>query len=292
MNYTIQNDYLTVTVSDKGAELKSIKSVGGTEYLWQPDPAIWDGQAPNIFPYVARLTDGKYTLNGKTYEMKIHGLVDYTTLEMEHQEADSITFRLDGTEEIQKSYPFDFTYRITYSLQKNVLLTKISVENHGIERMYFAVGGHPGINVPLEDGLNFEDYCLEFDQPTHPWRVGFTEQCYLNGQDAAYPLEDDCKICLRHNLFDQDAIVLKHAARSVTLRSDKGTKRVTAKYPDFPYIGFWHMPKMEAPYVCIEPWSSLPSRDGIVEEFSQQSDLIHLEGQKAFATEWTLEIWD
>ena len=28
--------------------------------------------------------------------------------------------------------------------------------------MYFGLGGHPGFNVPLEAGLSFEDYCLEF----------------------------------------------------------------------------------------------------------------------------------
>ena len=54
----IENEFLQVTISDAGAELMSIRSADGTEYLWQGDAAYWSDRAPNIFPYVARLTDG------------------------------------------------------------------------------------------------------------------------------------------------------------------------------------------------------------------------------------------
>ena len=58
MLFHISNQFLTVSVSDRGAELMSILGSDGTEYLWQGDPAYWGDRAPNIFPYVARLTDG------------------------------------------------------------------------------------------------------------------------------------------------------------------------------------------------------------------------------------------
>jgi galactose mutarotase-like enzyme len=290
MEYTISNEFLTVTVQDLGAELQSVKSADGTEYLWQADPAVWNGKAPNIFPYVARLTEGKYTLGGQTYEMKIHGIVRYFVLEVEQQEKDAITFRLDSNETIKQQYPYDFTYRITYRLEKNVLVTTSSVENHGSQRMSFGLGGHPGFNVPLEEGLTFTDYYLEFSHPTHPTRVMFTEDCHLNGEETAYPLEGDTRLPLHHDLFDHDAIVLKHADRQVKLASDKGSRSVTVSYPDFMYIGFWHMPKKEAPYVCIEPWSSLPSRSGVIEDFDQQADLIRLDSGKTYTNTWTIEI--
>lgn len=290
MNYTIKNEFLTVTASDQGAELQSIKSADGTEYLWQGDPAFWHDRAPNIFPYVARLTDGKYTVNGKEYAMKIHGFLKYRTLQVEEQTEDHITFRLERDEELKTQYPFDFVYRITYRLEGSTLFTTSAVENRGDERMYFALGGHPGFNVPMEQGLTFEDYYLEFGQEAHPTRVGFTDACFLNGQDQAYPLTDDRRLLLRHDLFDHDAVVLKHADRTVRIASDKGTRSVTVSYPDFPYIGFWHRPESQAPYVCIEPWSSLPSRDGIVEEFSQQSDLIGLAAGSVYQNTWKIEI--
>ena len=289
MNYEIRNEKLQVIVSDYGAELQSIKGEGNTEYLWQADPNVWEEKAPNIFPYVARLTDGKCTVNGTPYEMQIHGIVKYCTLAAEKVRDDMLVFCLESNEETKKQYPFDFTYRIAYILKDSTLKICMSVFNKGNERMYFALGGHPGFRVPLEEGLRFEDYYLEFGKPCKPWRVGFSDTCFLTGKDEPYALVEDRCIPLRHNLFDDDAIVLKHCDRQVTLASFKGKRRITATYPDFPYLGFWHMPRTEAPYICIEPWSSLPSRDGIVEELSQQADLIGLEPGRDYTTGWELK---
>lgn len=290
MEYVIKNQALQVKISDFGAELCSITGKDGTEYLWQGNPAVWKDRAPNIFPYVARLTEGKYKINGKIHEMKIHGIVKYETLSPEIIKEDQITFKLESTEELKKQYPFDFIYRITYVLDGTSLKVVLSVENTGKERMYFGIGGHPGFCVPLEEGLAFEDYYLEFGKKAEPYRVGFTDACFLTGCDSPYTLEEGRILRLEHSLFDEDAIVLKHMDRKVTIKSKKGKKSVTVDCQDFPYLGIWHKPKTEAPYVCIEPWSSLPSRDGIVEEFSQQSDLIGLGAGKEYKAEWIVTV--
>ena len=39
MTYTLSNDLLTVSIQDAGAQLCSVRSAGGTEYLWQADPS-------------------------------------------------------------------------------------------------------------------------------------------------------------------------------------------------------------------------------------------------------------
>ena len=39
MDYQLKNNFLTVTLSDKGAEIQSVKDVNsGREYVWQADP--------------------------------------------------------------------------------------------------------------------------------------------------------------------------------------------------------------------------------------------------------------
>ena len=91
-------------------------------------------------------------------------------------------------------------------------------------------------------------------------------------------------------MFDDDAVVLKNVADSVTLKSDKWTHSVTLSYPNLPYLGLWHAPKTEAPYICIEPWSSLPSRQDIVEEFQYKSDLIRLEQDEDYQNDWKITL--
>lgn len=286
MLYHIENDFLNIAISDRGAELMSIRAVSGTEYLWQGDPAYWSDRALNIFPYVARLTNGCYTYQGKTYQLPIHGFAPTAAFSVTAQEADSITFSLESNPEYYAMYPFLFRFSIRYYLEKATLHAEMKVENLDKKTMYFGLGGHPGINVPLEAGLTFEDYFLEFPE-SQLRRVAFTPACFITGREDPFPLENN-RLPLSHNMFDDDAIVLKGVPGEVTLRSEKGQRSVTLIARDLPVYGFWHMPKTDAPYICLEPWSSLPSRQDIVEDLEGQPDLIALDAGKTYTTTWSL----
>lgn len=282
----IENEYLQVIISDAGAELMSIRSVAGTEYLWQGDPAYWSDRAPNIFPYVARLTNGCYTYQGKTYKLPIHGFAPTAKFSVQDWEKTSVTFTLESNPEFYEMYPFLFRFCIRYYLEENSLRVEMKVENLDEKTMYFGLGGHPGIRVPMEEGLSFEDYFLEFPE-SELRRVEFTPACFITGKDDPFPVENN-RLPLRHNMFDDDAIVLKGVPGKVALRSEKGQRAVTLIAPDLPVYGFWHMPKTDAPYICLEPWSSLPSRQDMVEDFETQEDLIRLEAGKTYVTTWSL----
>lgn len=165
-----------------------------------------------------------------------------------------------------------------------------AVKNLDEKRLPFGLGGHPGFRVPLVPDTSFEDYELCFSHACAPDRVGFTEDLLLSGRDQPYPLQGGNILPLRHALFDEDAIVLKNMARSVTLRSSKTNRSVTVSYPDMPYLGIWHAPKTDAPYVCLEPWLSLPSRQGIVEELYSKSELKQLEPGGGYENTWSITI--
>ena len=286
MLYHIENAFLQVSAADAGAELMSIRSAAGTEYLWQGNPAYWSDRAPNIFPYVARLTNGSYTYQGKTYQLPIHGFAPTAKFTVTEQKTDSVTFTLESSEEYYAMYPFQFRFSIRYYLEDAALHAEMKVENLDEKTMYFGLGGHPGINVPLEEGLTFEDYFLEFPE-SQLRRVEFTPTCFITGREDPFPLEGG-RLPLRHNLFDEDAIVLKGVPGQVTLRTEKGSRAVTLIAKDLPIFGFWHMPKTDAPYICLEPWASLPSRQDVVEDLETQRDLIALEAGKTYVTTWSL----
>ena len=294
--YSLDNGVLSVRVSSIGGQLLSVKK-DGKEYLWQGDPAFWEDRAPNLFPYIARLTKGTYTVHGKEYHLPIHGFLPAAEMKAEVQEESLLVLRLDADESTLACYPFVFTLRIRYELNQDTLRIAYEVENGGTEDMYFGIGGHPGFQAPLEEGLSFEDYFLEFESEGQsgtdaqtPVRIGFSPTCFLNGKDEPWPLEKGCRIPLRHDLFDDDAIVLSHTPKTVVLRSEKGGRGVRVRFPQMPYIGFWHAVKKPAPYVCIEPWSSLPSRQDVVEELSEQPGLIHLEGKGVYRNLWSIQL--
>lgn len=288
---TIRNSAMTVTIDEMGAQLMSITANDGTEYLWNGDPAYWKGRAPILFPYVGRLTNGRYTFDGKEYEMPRHGFVRQTEFSILAAGKDHVTLHTESSEETRKSYPFAFQFNVSYVLEGNTLVVVYSTENLDNKIMYFGLGGHPGFRVPLEEGKAFHDYRLTFAQPCQPWQVLMSDNYMINGHEAPYPLENGVDLPLRHDLFDHDAIILKNFARSVTLSAGEGTRGLTLTCPKMRYMGIWHQPKTDAPYVCLEPWVSLPSREGVVEDLSQQFDLISLAPRQRYENRWTVTIF-
>ena len=290
MLLTVQNNALALTVDTHGAQMMSLRAKDGVEYLWQGDPAYWANRAPVLFPFIGRQTNDSYQYQGKVYPMGRHGFAPASEFAVVEHTDDRLVLELNSTEQTRAQYPFGFSFRITYALEGNAVAVTYQVNNRGEETMPFAVGGHPGFRVPLLPDEAFTDYELIFSTPCRPDRIGFTPTVYVSGQETPCPLEEDVRLGLRHDLFDEDAIILKNMAREVTMRSRVSGRGVRVAYPDMPYVGFWHMPKKDAPYVCIEPWSSLPARQDVVEEITCKSDFIHLPAGKTYATTWTITL--
>lgn len=293
MIYTIFNEFIEVQISDMGAELMSIKSKSdGTEYLWQGNPEFWGGRAYNMFPICGRLTEGKYTYMGGTYEMNLHGFVRKSALDATLLADDKIDFGIRANENTLKQYPFDFEYHILYTLVKNTIKMSISVTNHGEKTLIFSLGGHPGFNVPLGDsGEQFTDYYLEFTPECQPKSVQMSPTCFITGEIENFPLVDGRILPLRHSLFDNDAIILQEASCSISLRSYSGDRSVTVDIPpQMKYVGIWHAPKKAAPYVAIEPWTSLPAYDGVVDDMLTKRDMFELAPFAVYELDWSITV--
>ena len=186
-------------------------------------------------------------------------------------------FVLRPTPEIQAIDPFEFSLTVTYRLDGAKLITEARIQNTGTEILPASFGGHPGFNVPLGADGAFSDYYLEFGEACSPDLVELSPTCFLTGKRSAYPLEGGTVLPLHHGLFAIDGVFLTHVAKSVTLRSKTGNRSVTLEYPQMPYLGIWHAPRTEAPYVCIEPWCSLPAYDQTVEDISTRHDMFRIQ---------------
>jgi len=290
MIYTISNEQLNISVDSFGAELRSVRSASGIEYLWQGGKHYWGASSPVLFPYIARMYKKSYTYCGEPYSMGIHGFASKSEFTVEACSSNSITMVLRENDTTLLQYPFHFELAITYSLSGCTLSVKYKVKNMDSKLMPYALGAHPGFNVPFGDGTDFEDYYLLFDEPCSPVRIGFTEDVLLSGNDTSYPLASDRTIKLEHSLFDDDAIILKETSKTVSLHCGKTPKSLSMSFSGFDYFGIWHSPGTNAPYVCLEPWSSLPSRQGIIEELCEKEDLIKLIPGEENEHTWCLSI--
>ena len=290
MIYTLRNSEMEVQVSSKGGELVSLRDAAQTEYIWIGDARYWKRHAPQLFPCIGRLTNNQYRMDGALHEMGQHGFLrDYELTKIEESET-SLHLRLTSDVSTRQLYDRVWTVDIFYSLCGKTLSVKFQVRNCDTRTMRFGYGIHPGFNVPLNPVLRFEDYRLDFHEVSIPKQMELTERYTISGGMHDYALEEGRYLPLQHSLFDHDAIILKDMPHTVTLGSQKDEKKVTVAFPDMPYLGIWHAPETDAPFVCIEPWSSLPSTDGVIDEFETKPDFITVEPEQTYTNTWSISI--
>lgn len=291
MIYTIENQQIKVDISDRGAEMMSL--VGkktGFEYLWQGDATYWASRATVLFPICGRLTEGKYTFEGQTYEMILHGFAKLSNFTVVAHNRESITFELCSDDESRKMYPFDFVLRMTYTLDGASVKTAFEVRNPMDRALPFSVGGHPGFNIPFCEGEAFEDYYLEFACRRECRKLIMSPTCYYTGETEPMPLEDGRILRLDHSLFDNDAIFLSDMCNKVSLKSAKNDRAITVSWDDMTHVGFWQKPHTDAPYLCIEPWHGVPAYDSKIDDFATKNEFTHLPAGQTYHNQFTVTV--
>ena len=260
MIYTIQNEFLTVRVEDLGAQLSSIQTPDGTEYLWQGDPDIWARRAPILFPFIARLRENTYYLDGQPYAISTHGFARDMVFSLVEQGEDHISLQLTDTPETRKVYPFSFSLTVTYTLERNRLKKCHRVENRSDKDMYYELGAHDGFRArwsPASPCPAGPSACPAWERVQF---YGMDESCTLTPKGEAIPLEDG-KLPLTPSTYGLDTMVLDRPRQATAqLVDDWGHPRVSVEFPDFDYLGLWTADKTLRHGVCVHRALVLPPR--------------------------------
>ena len=287
----IENEFLTAEINEFGAELFSLKGKKtGTEYLWQGNPEYWKSRSTVLFPICGRLYEGKYIFNEKEYEMPLHGIAKLFNFESEKVSQTKAIFTLKANQETFGYYPFDFEFSVIYTLNKDVLDIAYRVKNNGNNQMPFSYGAHPGFNIPFNNNGSFEDYYVEFTKESME-RLVMTERCLFSGETEKFALNDK-KMNLKHNLFDNDAIFLVSDTDKIVLKSKNDENFIEVSYKDMTCVGFWHKPKTDAPYVCIEPWHGIPADDGKTDDLMTKRNILLLKGKDVYENSYQIRIYE
>lgn len=252
MNRAITNSFLTVRVLQHGAELCSIRSADGKEYIWQADPAIWGRHAPILFPIVGKLANNRYSFETETFEMGQHGFARDMDFGLVEETGRSLSYQLLPSPATRGIYPFEFALRVSYVLEGNGLEVQYEVRNSGQGVMPFSIGAHPGFALNWDKDDRIEDYFLEFEKAeTLDARLLCPDNLLSSKSERV--LENEKVLPIRKEMFDRDALIfLDLKSEKVRLGSYKHKNSVTVEFHGFPYLGIWAKPG--APFVCIEPW--------------------------------------
>lgn len=268
----LKNKWLTVQVSEQGAEIVSIRNTEGQEYIWQADPQYWKRHAPVLFPIVGSLWNGQYVHQGQTYKMSQHGFARDMKFRLIQHTCDSITLRLNANEETKKNYPFDFQLDITYRLTTNRVTTTWEVTNLGDENMPFQIGGHPAFYIPATKETTWGYFQLT--KKEHALHEMLCTPLAEKGcadilQRNTIALTDGL-LPLTYKLFEKDALVVENKQiDQVTFLTADHQPYLIVRF-DAPLVGFWTPAGKQAPFVCIEPWYGRCDRAEYEGEFSHR----------------------
>jgi galactose mutarotase-like enzyme len=249
---TINNEELTVSISSLGAEILSVKNKDGREYMWKADPKIWGNRALVLFPIVSRLKNGKYTYNGKEYSMDIHGFARVSEFEVEESNDLSVTFLLTSNDQTRAVYPFDFEFRVSYTLKGRQLLVDFKTNNKTDGNMYYSVGSHEGYATVGD----ISNYSIVLDEEETLSRYEVVPEGYIC-ETPSPCFEASRELKLDERYFEVDGIIfLDIKNRGVSLRDDRTGESIHVDFPGFDTLLIWKKPNAE--YVCIEPWAGAP----------------------------------
>ena len=257
MDY-LQNGILSAAINPKGAELYSLE-LDGVERIWQGDPAIWGRHAPLLFPFIGRLKDQQYELDGKMIQAPMHGFCRDRMFETVEADDLHVRYRTQDDEETRAVYPFPFTLEVEFILEENTLIKRHTVTNRSDQEMPFELGGHDAYRTTLIPGETMADYAIAFEGVDHLEPFAMDETGTLDLPKGHIPLEGPLLTKLPQDV-GLDTIVLEGLpVRKATLVSRKSPRKVTVEFEDFPYLGIWTAQiGVVTNYICIEPWSTLP----------------------------------
>jgi len=264
MEYILENDYLKVTVTTRGAQLKSvIRKCDGVEHMWQADKSHWGYHAPILFPFCGKVKDGMIEARGQHFEnLPQHGFArigEHTLLQ--HTE-NTVVFELRDSEATMAMWPYAFRLITTYTLDADTVHHTLTVLNADDEPISFGIGYHPGFAIPFDENHRATDYEFRFDTPQSPLCLNCQPTGLFQG-NTYYLAHNTDTIAIDEHLFDNDS----HCMVGLTAKTlgvyEKGTGRgVVCDISQFPYTLIWSKPGMPR-FVCIEPWHSIPSpQDG------------------------------
>ncbi len=262
MEYTIENEYLKVTVTTWGAQVRSVvRKCDGVEHIWQADKEVWGYHAPILFPYCGRLKDNTLEAKGQVIGgMPQHGFARTSEHEFVSQTEDTIVLELMDSPDTLAVYPWQFRLLSTFTLEGDTLHHTLTVVNEDQEPISFGIGYHPAFTVPFDADHTATDYELRFSDVESPICLGTAPKGLVNGQ--CYYLGSNIRsIGVENGMFDNDSHCMVNLSSATLGLYEKGTGRgVVCNIEDFPYCLIWSKPGMPQ-FICIEPWNSLPSSE-------------------------------
>ena len=241
-----------------------------------------------LFPVIGGLKDGLCSFEGRQYKLPSHGFARGSEFSVSRAGADSAELTLSSSPKTRENYPFEFTLKVSFALERAGIAVRCEVTNTGTGRMLFSIGSHPAFNLPFAGGA-LENYYVLFEKEEELVRWFFKDGMVEAGKTAEV-FDNARVISIGRATFDQGIMIFKHpASREFTIANSRNSRAIKVVTDGVPYLGIWSKP-MGAPFLCIEPWHGIPDMSDTSGNLAEKEGILTLEARAVFATGYRVEI--
>ena len=230
-----------VILPEKGATLTRILH-DGVDFLYVDEENLASPERPRcgvpfLFPIFGRLTDWKYTWEGKEYTMDIHGFGHTSPWQVAEHTESTLVLVLEANEETLSQYPFRFRVTLTFRAEKGAVSIHQKYENLGTKPMPYNFGFHPYFRVEKLSHIRVES-------------TAETHADFMKGQMT--PLgHGTVGVELPEGAPETGAALLGVTGPTILHIPEEG-KQLTMEFsPDYPQHVLWN--QGGKPFLCVEP---------------------------------------
>jgi aldose 1-epimerase len=258
-------------------------STGPMEVLWAK-PDFTDGTAkpsgsgiPLLFPFAGRIGGGKFTFEGKSYELDvspgdslgnaIHGFVFNRPWRVKEHTQDRVVGEFQASVDdaaLLKRWPADFRITAAYKIAGNTLTADYRIENPDTKPLPFTFGTHPYFRVPL--GGKDAEACVVKVPVGSNWEL---QNLLPTGEQNTVPAVTQLAQGMPvqemrlDNVFG--ALKFDNHRLATTVHDPQSGRVLTQTFDDqFTACVVFNPPHREA--VCIEPYTSIPDAFALKEK--------------------------
>ena len=144
---------------------------------WEANPVPTRSGHPVLFPFPNRLRDGRFTFEGKTYQLPlneatgkhaIHGFTPRNPWRVVGTAAGADSASITGQFKLSQDlpaarefWPADFSLTLTYQLTRDRIRVEAVVENPDTGPLPWGLGYHPYFCIPTAPGASADEMVLE-----------------------------------------------------------------------------------------------------------------------------------
>jgi len=206
---------------------------------------------PVLFPIASHVNvDGEanaYIAQGKKYYLAQHGFARHLPWQVIAHESAAVECRLVSTSFTLAMFPWDFELRLRYTLTGEGLISHVRITNLSKEPMPAHFGFHPYFQ-------------LDAPQSRHFIKTPAAEAVSLFAGPKSNPVKVEPGELLLTSSLSMTRLYERPAARRFELIHRESGRAICVESASeaFQCWAVWS-PKIDAPFVCIEPWTSSPN---------------------------------